>query len=180
MKSITVLIFLFCLASPSFAMKSRKQTFPQSCDVVWQASVAVAKSDRYRIVSISREEQVLSLVAGGAWWGERIISLSLAPGVEKGCTVTVQSRYSGLQHSDGPDLLVRIHIHLIGEEVGSADSGAFQDFKACVEKPYSGRDLGGTHGKWENEPRCEAEFRRKLDADKPQKSDAAPLWNMKP
>jgi hypothetical protein len=176
MKSILLLIFVSCLASQSFAMKSRKQTFPQSCDAVWQASVAVAKSDQYRIISISREEQVLSLVAGGVWWGERIISLSLAPGAEKGCTATVQSRYSGLQHSDGPDLLMRVHVQLIGEELGT-DSKAFEEFRSCADKPYSGRDFGGTHGKWENEPKCEAEFRQKLKvAEKLQKSE--PLWNL--
>ena len=159
-------------------MKSRKETFPQSCDVVWQASAAVAKSDHYRIVSISKEEQVVSLEAGGAWWGERIISLSLAPGVEKGCTVTVQSRYSGLEHSDGPDLLMRIHVRLVGDELGS-DSKAFQEFKACAEEPYSGRDLGGSHNKWQNEAKCEAKLRRELGAEKLQKPDPAPLWNTK-
>jgi hypothetical protein len=175
MKSILLPVLVSCLAAQSFAMKSRKQTFPQPCDVVWQASVAIAKSDQYRIVSISREEQVVSLVAGGAWWGERIISLSLAPGNEGGCTARVQSRYSGLQHSDGPDLLLRVHIQLVGEELGS-DSKAFQEFKSCTEKPYSGRDLGGDHGKWENEPKCEAEFRQKLGAEKLH-SDPA-LWNI--
>jgi len=119
MKSILVPIFITCLAVQSLAMKSRKETFPQSCDLVWKATVIVAKSDQYRIVSISGEEQVISLVAGGVWWGERIMSLSLAPGLEGGCTVKVQSRYSGLQHSDGPDLLMRIHIELLGEELGT-------------------------------------------------------------
>jgi hypothetical protein len=178
MKSILLATLIICLAAQSYAMKSRKQTFPQSCDAVWQASVAVAKSDQYRIISISREEQVLSLVAGGVWWGERIISLSLAPGIEKGCTATVQSRYSGLQHSDGPDLLMRLQVRLVTDELGS-DSRAFEEFKVCVEKPYTGRDLGGDHGKWENEPKCEAAFRQKLAAEKSQKADPAPLWNTK-
>ena len=133
----TVSIFFLCLATPSIAMKSRHETFPQSCEAIWKTSVAVAKSDRYRIVSISREEQVISLVAGGAWWGERIISLSLAPGMEDGCTVRVQSRYSGLEHSDGPDLLMRIHVELIGEQLG-LDSKEFEKFKRCTEKPYGG------------------------------------------
>ena len=89
----------------------------------------------------------------------------------------MQSRNSASQHSDGPDLLMRVHIRLVGEEFGS-DSKTFQEFKSCVEKPYSGRDLGGDHGKWENEPKCEAAFRQKLGAEK-RNSDPAPLWNIK-
>jgi hypothetical protein len=131
MSRLTLLIALLCTSLPSLAMKNRRQTFPQSCDVVWKAAVAVAKSQDYRIISIAAEEQVLSLSAGGIWWGERIISLSLAPGIEHGCTATVQSRYSGLQHSDGPDLLARIDVQLIGEEV-DRDSKAFRNFKNCI------------------------------------------------
>jgi hypothetical protein len=71
---------------------------------------------------------------------------------------------------------MRIDVRLVGDELGS-DSRAFEEFKVCVEKPYAGRDLGGDHGKWENEPRCEAEFRQKLGAAK-QNSDQAPLWNV--
>jgi hypothetical protein len=153
-------ILVACLASQSLAMKSRHVTFPQTCDDVWKASVVVAKSAQYRIISISREEEIISLTAGGAWWGERIISLSLEPGSEKGCTATVQSRYSGVEHSDGPDLLTRIRIRLIGEEIGT-DSKAFQEFKSCVEHG-SYPDWGG--GK--NNPRCEEKLRRQLEAEK--------------
>ena len=173
MKSSLLPIFIICLAAQSLAMKSRKETFAQPCDLVWKASVAVAKSEQYRIVSISREEQIISLAAGGAWWGERVISLSLAPAVEKGCTATVQSRYSGLEHKDGPDLLARIHLQLIAEEPG-ADSKAFQELKSCVESGGDYPDWGGGGRK----SKCEEKFRRKLEAEK-QKPDSAPLWNTK-
>jgi hypothetical protein len=155
-KSILMLMFVACVTAQSLAMKSRKQTFPQSCDVVWKATVVVAKGDQYRIVSISGEEQVISLVAGGAFWGERILSLSLAAGPEGGCTVKVQSRFSGTAHSDGPDLLLRIHIRLLGEELGT-DSKTYQEFKACVEHG-SYPDWGG------GKPKCEELLLHKLKA----------------
>jgi hypothetical protein len=160
--------FLLFVSVQSFAMKNRLETFPQPCAAVWKASVAIGKTEQYRIISISREEQIMSLAAGGAWWGERIISLSLAPGGERGCTVTVQSRYSGLEHSDGPDLLARIHVQLLREELG-VDSAAFQKYKDCVGSPAV---IG-------NEAKCEVKLRRRLDADEPAPAVRAdpPLWN---
>src|ERR1700733_6566829 len=118
MRSILLTMVIGCVAAQAFGMKNRHETFPQTCDAVWKTTVAVAKSQEYRIVSISSEEHVLSLVAGGAWFGERIISLSLAPGDEGGCTVTVQSRFSGLAHSDELDLVVLLHIEMVGELPG--------------------------------------------------------------
>jgi hypothetical protein len=171
MRSIVLTVFIACLAAQSFAMKNRHETFSQPCDVVWKASMIVAKSEQYRVVSVSKEEQIISLAAGGAWWGERIISLNLAPGAEQGCIATVQSRYSGLEHSDGPDLLARIHVELIGEELGF-DSEPFQKFKRCMEDSHA--HIVG------DEPKCEAKLRRRLD-DAPSKSALhpdAPLWNI--
>ena len=161
-------LFLACVALPALAMKSHSETFPQPCDVIWKASIAVAKTQDYRIVSVSKEEQIISLAAGGAWWGERIISLSLAPGVEHGCTATVQSRYSGIQHSDGPDLLGRIHVQLVCDELGR-DSDAFVKFKNCVENSSS------------NEAKCEAKFRKRVAAASATNTphhDATSLWNI--
>ncbi|HSY92348.1 MAG TPA: hypothetical protein VK812_13305 [Candidatus Binatus sp.] len=156
-KLILVPIFLTCLASQSLAMKSRHETFPQTCEAVWNASVAVAKSEQYRIVSISKDEQVVSLIVGGVWAGERIISLSLAPGVEGGCTVTVQSRFSGLAHADGPDLLERVHMELLGARLGR-DSKAFEEYKLCLEHR--------TYPDWGGKPKCAQNFVRKAEAEK--------------
>jgi hypothetical protein len=116
---------------------------------------------------VSKEEQIISLAAGGIWWGERLISLSLAAGVEHGCKATVQSRYSGLQHSDGPDLLGRIHVQLVGDDLGR-DSDAFLKFKNCVENSYS------------QEAKCEAKFRKRVATaqNKISPSDPPPMWNI--
>lgn len=172
MRSILLTMFIACLAAQSFGLKNRHETFSQPCDVVWKASIVVAKSEQYRVVSVSKEEQIISLAAGGAWWGERIISLNLASGAEQGCIATVQSRYSGLEHSDGPDLLARIHVELIGEELGF-DSEPFQKFKHCVEDSQA--HIVG------KEPKCEAKLRRSGLDDASSKSAPRPdaaWWNI--
>lgn len=131
-RSISASIFVILLFSvQSLAMKSRQETFPQACDVVWKAAVTVAKTKQYRIISASKEEQIISVAVGGVWAGERIVSLSLAPDGEQRCIATVQSRFSGLAHSDGPDLLERVHVELVGETLGR-DSEAFRNYKDCV------------------------------------------------
>jgi hypothetical protein len=170
LKSILLPILVTCLAGQSLAMKNRHETFPQTCDAVWKTTVAVAKSEQYRIVSISSEDHVLSLVAGGAWAGERIISLSLAPGDEGGCTVTVQSRFSGLAHSDGPDLLVRIRMELFGEQLGHG-SKLYEEYRACLDH--------GSYPDWGGRSKCAEQFQSKADAEKAQKADRSPLWNTK-
>jgi hypothetical protein len=169
MKSILLTMVIGCLAARSFGMKSRQETFSQPCNAVWKASVAIAKTEQYRLISISKEEQIISLAVGGAWAGERIISLSLLSVGEGTCTASVQSRFSGLAHSDGPDLLVRIHVELIGEELGQ-DLESFQKFKNCVED--SKANIVG------NEPKCEAKLRRRLDAEKPAPRSDGQLWNI--
>jgi hypothetical protein len=127
--SFTLLVCVaLSLSTQSQAMKSRQETFPHSCDEVWRASIAVAKTKQYRVISASKEEQILSVAVGGAWGGERIISLSLASSGGQNCTATVQSRFSGLAHSDGPDLLERVHVQLVAETLGP-DSEAFGSTK---------------------------------------------------
>jgi hypothetical protein len=141
-------LLLVALSLPACAMKNRYQDFSQPCDAVWRATVEVAKRQEYRIVSISDEEHIISLAAGGFISGERIISLSVGPAPERGCRVTVQSRFSGLVHSDGPDLLGRIRVQLVGEELGH-ESEAFLKFKTCVEDSFS------------DAAKCEAKFRQR-------------------
>jgi hypothetical protein len=126
------LILILALSTSTFAMKNRQRSFPDSCDDVWTASLAVAKSQNYRIVSVSTEEHVISLSAGGAWGGERMISLSLENGKEFGCVVTVQSRFSGLAHSDGPDLLSRIGAELVTKNL-DGNSKAVRRYRDCIE-----------------------------------------------
>jgi hypothetical protein len=162
--------FTFGTVDPAVAMKSHQETFPQPCDVVWKAAVTVAKTQQYRIVSVSKEEQIISVAAGGIWWGERLLSLSLQEGKEHGCTATVQSRYSGLQHSDGPDLLARVHVQLVGDEVGR-ESEAFTRFERCVSYSYT------------DENKCEKKLRKRLaeESDRTaaqQKNAQPPLWNV--
>jgi hypothetical protein len=146
-KSIALLCLLM-LCVEARALKSRERTFTQDCDSVWKAAVAVAKTEQYRIISISKEEQIISVSAGGVWSGERIISLSLSSRGDHGCTATAQSRFSGLAHSDGPDLLLRVYVELIAETT-DRDSKAFHKFKACMEG----------HG---DESKCEEHFRKSL------------------
>jgi hypothetical protein len=153
----TVYVFVLVLAAvaPSTAMKSHQENFTESCELVWKASIGVAKTQDYRIISVSKEEQIISLAVGGAWWGERIISLSLTPGGEHGgCAISVQSRYSGLQHSDGPDLIARIHIQLDSEDV-DANSKAFKKLKACLS------------GYNPNQTKCEEKFRKEISQSAP-------------
>jgi hypothetical protein len=125
------LFLILLIPVPSLAMKSRKETLPQSCDAVWKAAIAVAKTEQYRIISTSKEEHLISVAVGGVWAGERIISLSLTPDGDQRCIATVQSRFSGLAHSDGPDLLERVHVELVGETLGQ-DSEAFRKYRKCV------------------------------------------------
>jgi hypothetical protein len=143
-----VLLFLLMLSVEARALKSRDRTFTQDCGSVWKAAVAVAKTEQYRIISVSKEEQIISVSAGGVWSGERIISLSLSSRSDHGCTATAQSRFSGLVHSDGPDLLRRVYIEVIAE-TADRDSKAFRRFKACMEG----------HG---DERKCEDDFRKSL------------------
>lgn len=109
---LLLVLLLACLAAQSLAMPNRQKLFSQPCSLVWKAAIAEVKAQQYRIVSISDEERMISVRAGGWWAGERHLSLSLAEVGETQCMVTAQSRFSGFGHHDGPDLLVRI-----GEEL---------------------------------------------------------------
>lgn len=142
-------LLLGLVSIPSWAMKNRFQDFPEPCELVWKAAMTIAKGQDYRLVSVVPEEKLISLSVGGFWSGERLISLTLAATPERGCRVTVQSRFSGLAHSDGPDLLTRIRVQLVGDELGR-DSGDFQKFKRCAESGAS------------PEPKCEQKFRERL------------------
>jgi hypothetical protein len=131
-RSISVSIFVVLLLSvQSLALKDKKETLPQSCDAVWKAAIAVAKTEQYRIISASKEEQFVSVAVGGFWGGERIISLSLASDGEERCIMTVQSRFSGMAHSDAEDLMERVHVEVVAEAVGR-DSVVFRKYKKCV------------------------------------------------
>jgi hypothetical protein len=159
LKVVSVVCSFLLLCTSSAAMKNRHVTFPQPCDAVWLAAVAVAKGQDYRIISVSAPEQIISLVSGGAWWGERIISASLGPGAEGGCVLTVQSRYSGVEHSDGPDFIARVNIRLIAPNL-DRNPEAYRKFKDCLR---SGSDWGGSRQKIE--AKCEAKLREKLEAE---------------
>ena len=89
--TLWALLLLLSASSPLFAMKNRFQDFPEPCDVVWKATVAVAKTQDYRLISISDEEKMISLAAGGFLSGERIISLTVAPAPEHGCRVAAKA-----------------------------------------------------------------------------------------
>jgi hypothetical protein len=159
-RQASIVFFLFLLCIPSLAMKNHKTTFREPCDAVWHAAVTVAKSQNYRIVSIATDEHVISLVAGGVWWGERIISASLAPGVEFGCELTVQSRYSGAEHSDGPDFIARVTVELITPNLNH-NSVEYHKFEDCL---HGGSDWGGSRKKVEE--KCETQLRATLEAEK--------------
>jgi hypothetical protein len=156
---------LSCCTLPSMAMKNRLQNYTEPCDAVWKATMSVAKSQDYRIISVCTEEQLVSLSVGGAWWGERIISLSLAPDAERGCVATVQSRYSGLLHSDAPVLVAPIHLSLIGLKSGARGQKVFQKLTRCIDS-YNN-----------DESKCVEKFREtvaKGAKDRP----AQPNWNL--
>ena len=156
--SIAVCLVLLCI--PSVAMKNRSTTFREPCDAVWRAAITVGKSQNYRIVSVSTEEHIISLAAGGAWGGERVISASLAPSVEGGCVLTVQSRYSGVEHSDGKDFTARVTVALLNPDL-NYNSDAYRKFENCL---HGGSDWGG--GRKNVEATCEAKLRTMLDAEK--------------
>jgi hypothetical protein len=160
---LTVAALVAFSAAQSLAMKNRQQTFLQPCEAVWKASVAVAKMEQYRVVSISTEEQIISVVVGGVWGGERIVSLSLATDNEGHCRATVQSRFSGLAHSDGPDFLARIRVELVGETM-RRDSKAFRRFEDCVENSPTGYS------------KCEKRLRSQASAEAGAPA-GQPLWN---
>jgi len=145
----TACAFVLIAASSSLAMKNSQRTFQKSCDVVWNAAVAVAKTQDYRIISISKEDQLISLSVGGVWSGERVISLTLSSGSE-GCVGTVQSRFSGLAHSDGPELLSRIAVEMIAQTL-DRNSEEFRRYKRCVSA-YNA-----------SETKCEDHLRRDLE-----------------
>lgn len=147
----SLLLALLAAALPAAALKNRFEDFPQSCDDVWKAAVSVAKSQQYRILSISDQERVVSLAVGGFMAGERIISLTIAPAPERGCRASVQSRFSGLVHSDGPDLLGRIRVEVVGDELGR-ETEAFEHFKHCVEMTDT------------SAAKCEEKFRQRVAA----------------
>jgi hypothetical protein len=154
-------LLLVAISLPACAMKNRYEDFLQPCDAVWKASVEVAKRQEYRIVSISDEEHIISLAAGGFISGERMISLNVGPAPERGCRVTVQSRFSGLVHSDGPDLLGRIRVQVVGEEIGN-ESEAFLKFQTCVENSYS------------DAAKCEAKFRKRVASENQERPNNLP------
>lgn len=89
--------------------------------------------------------------ASGFWGGERIVSLSLLDRGGDGCVATIQSRFSGLIHSDGPDLLRRLQVEVLGS-TADRDSKAFKRFRDCMEGPGVGSD------------RCEERYRKDLSA----------------
>lgn len=151
------LVALALLNVPAFAMKNRQRNFLEPCPAVWTAAVAVAKSQQYRIVSINKEEQIISVAAGGVWSGERMLTLTLEPGPERGCLATVQSAFSGLAHSDAPDLLARVGVELIGQTV-DRDSKPFRKLKACVEDSYT------------SDSKCEQKFRKAQNLPEPKDS----------
>ena len=170
MKGVLWASSLFLFALPSWAMKNRYQDFNEPCDAVWKASVAIAKTEDYRIISIASDEKIISLAVGGFFAGERIITVSIAPAPEKGCRATVQSRFSGLAHSDGPDLLARIHVQLLASELGTDKSSvqqALQKFKSCM------------NGYNSSAAKCDAKLRKSL-ANEPGPSDATSSgwWNV--
>ena len=170
MKRIACVV-AFCLLCDLHALclKNRERTFTDSCDKVWPVVVAVSKTEDYRIISISKEEQVVSLAVGGVWSGERLVTLSLSPGIEGGCKASVQSRFSGLAHSDGPDLLSRVEAKLMAIKLDLDDKAvgkAFQRYKDCLTSPMS-------------DSKCEAKLRKTLDALRQQQSphqDADDWW----
>lgn len=165
MRTIAALLtVLVCV--PAVAMKNRQRNFVEPCEVVWSAAVTVAKSQDYRIITISKEEQIISVAVGGFLAGERIITLTLAPDPERGCVATVQSRFSGLAHSDGPALLGRVRVELLGETM-DRKSKAFRDYKDCVDfSPRSDAD-------------CEKRLRRKVAKGTAQMGDES-WWQLTP
>lgn len=163
MKTTLWMLIILC-PLPAFSMKNRYADFSESCDDLWKASVAIAKTKDYRIVSISDEEKIISVAVGGFIAGERIISLTVAPAPEHGCRVTVQSRFSGLAHSDGPDLLGRIRVQVVGDELGR-ETSAFGHFKKCVD-----------HSSTKSPQQCEEILRKELAIEKASAQPDPTAW----
>jgi hypothetical protein len=111
MNKLFTLIFILCIAVPTIA-KEQEKTFSRPCGEVWDAVKATASTGQYRILSVDKEDQIISFAAGGFWGGVRELSAHLHQGEGKSCTVTVQSRFTGLVHHDAPAFLKRIEEHL--------------------------------------------------------------------
>ena len=104
MKKVIVLLLL---AAPCLA-KEHKQTYSQPCKVVWDTVMSLPKHYQYKLVGSSQEGKTITLMAGKSnWTGQRLLPMTLEEG-ENSCTVTVETRFSGLAHNDAKDLLERI------------------------------------------------------------------------
>lgn len=106
MKALIAALALLATAGIATAGPTTK-TFSRSCDSVWAAEQATLNDGQYRTISLSKEDRTASFVAGGFWGGERTMSSTLS-GSGEGCTLTVQSHFSGLAHHDAPDFIKRV------------------------------------------------------------------------
>ncbi len=102
---LAVLVFVMSIAIPTFA-KEQERAYSKSCEEVWTAVKVVAGTGRYRILSVDKDDRIISFAVGG-WAGVRELSAHLQ-GDKQSCTISIQSRFTGLVHHDAPDFLKRV------------------------------------------------------------------------
>lgn len=101
------LLVFFLLTSTTFA-KTHEDYFQAPCENVWTALRQVLMhSGKYGVLFMSNEDMTASYNIGGGLGGKRTNSVQLKPrGV--GCTLSVQTAFTGLAHNDAGDFLARV------------------------------------------------------------------------
>jgi hypothetical protein len=108
MRRLLLLIALpFLLPSVTFA-KTHEQPFDTPCANVWAAVRQVLLySGKYGLLFASNEDMAASYNIGGALGGKRTNSVHLKANGQ-GCTMIVQTSFSGLAHNDVGDFVKRV------------------------------------------------------------------------
>jgi len=102
-----LLVAVLLFPSTIFA-KTHEEPFDAPCASVWAAVRQVLLySGRYGLLFASNEDMAASYNIGGALGGKRTNSVHLKANGQ-GCTVIVQTAFSGLAHNDAGDFFKRV------------------------------------------------------------------------
>jgi hypothetical protein len=112
MKLTLTIIALGTLVSGSAMAKPKTQSYPASCDRVWQAVKRASVPPHYNF-SLWDEANKKGIVStGNNLSGKRNLDITLT-GTGDACTVAVGGMFSGLVHNDKGDLFKRISRELV-------------------------------------------------------------------
>lgn len=103
-----LLVVVLLFPSTTFA-KTHEEPFDAPCPSVWAAVRQVLLySGKYGLLFASNEDMAASYNIGGALGGKRTNSVHLKAKGE-GCTLIVQTAFSGLAHNDAGDFAKRVN-----------------------------------------------------------------------